>query len=192
MTRSKPRGESSNPGFPDAPAPLRYNALAVGDRLRLRTGPGNMAIVIRQAGPADAGVVCHFNRLLARESEGKDLDVALLEPGVQAVLADPHKGLYFLAERDGEAIGQLGVTYEWSDWRNGWFWWIQSVYVRPQARRRGVFCALFDYVHAAAKNDPTVIGLRLYVERDNIAAQKTYRSLGMVETGYFVLEKYPL
>ena len=93
-----------------------------------------MSIIIRQATATDVAVVCEFNRLLARESEGKDLERALLEPGVCAVLADAHKGCYFLAEQDGEVAGQLGLTYEWSDWRNGWFWWIQSVYVAPQAK----------------------------------------------------------
>jgi ribosomal protein S18 acetylase RimI-like enzyme len=151
-----------------------------------------MPWTVRPATPADADTIIEFNRLLAQESESKTLDLNLLGPGVRAGLADPHKGRYFVAEDAGASAGQMGITYEWSDWRNGWFWWIQSVYVRSEHRRRGVFRALFDYVQAAAKSDPTVIGLRLYVERDNAAAQKTYRSLGMVETGYFVLEKYPL
>src|SRR5882724_3416509 len=129
-----------------------------------------MTIDIRRAAPGDAAVVCEFNRLLAHESEGKDLDLGLLGPGVRAVLADAHKGCYFLAEQDAKVVGQLGVTYEWSDWRNGWFWWIQSVYVRPEARRRGVFRALFQYVQQTAQNDPEVIGIRLYVERENHAA----------------------
>jgi ribosomal protein S18 acetylase RimI-like enzyme len=83
-------------------------------------------------------------------------------------------------------------TSEWSDWRNGWFWWIQSVYVRKEVRRRGVFRALFEHVEAAARADPEVIGLRLYVERDNRGAQETYHRLGMQRTGYEVFERYPL
>ena len=151
-----------------------------------------MPCTVRPATLADAATIIDFNRLLAQESEGKALDPELLGPGVRAGLIDSNKGRYFIAEDAGAIAGQMGITYEWSDWRNGWFWWIQSVYVRREQRRRGVFRALFDYVQAAAKNDPTVIGLRLYVERDNVAAQRTYRSLGMAEPGYFVLEKYPL
>src|SRR4051794_30784856 len=101
---------------------------------------------LRRAVPADAPVVVEFNRLLAQESEGKALDPAVLSAGVAAALADPARGLYFLAEQDGQVLGQILITTEWSDWRNGWFWWIQSVYVRPEARRRGVFRALFEHV----------------------------------------------
>jgi GNAT superfamily N-acetyltransferase len=151
-----------------------------------------MGIVIRAATGSDAGVVCEFNRLLAYESEGKELDRVLLDTGVRAVLADAHKGCYFIAERDGEAVGQLGLTYEWSDWRNGWFWWIQSVYVVALARRQGVFRALFHHVEAGARADPAVIGIRLYVERDNHAAHDTYKNLGLDWTSYQVMEKYPL
>jgi GNAT superfamily N-acetyltransferase len=151
-----------------------------------------MPLGIRQAGVADAAVVVEFNRLLAEESEGKVLDPATLVPGVRAGLEDPRKSLYFLAEEGGEVLGQLAVTFEWSDWRNGWFWWIQSVYVRPEARRRGVFRALFDHVRRLAQDEPEVIGLRLYVENANRAAQETYQRMGMRAAGYFVLETYPL
>jgi GNAT superfamily N-acetyltransferase len=151
-----------------------------------------MPPVIRRATPADAAVVVEFNRLLAQESEGKALDPVTLVPGVRAALEDPRKALYFLAEEGGQVLGQLGVTFEWSDWRNGWFWWIQSVYVRPEARRRGVFRALFDQVRRLAAADPEVIGLRLYVENANKAAQQTYQQMGMRAAGYFVLETYPL
>jgi GNAT superfamily N-acetyltransferase len=151
-----------------------------------------MGIVIRQAGPADAAVVAEFNRLLALESEGKELDRSLLEPGVRAALVDPAKGRYYVAERDGQVIGQLGVTYEWSDWRNGWFWWVQSVYVVVPARRQGVFRALFRHVEDAARTESGVVGIRLYVERDNRAAHDTYQGLGLDWTSYLVMEKYPL
>lgn len=151
-----------------------------------------MSIPIRPATPADAGVIVEFNLLLAQESEGLTLDLTRLTPGVAAGLADPVKGRYFIAEQDGKILGQMMITYEWSDWRNGWFWWIQSVYVRPEARRQGVFRALFDHVQALARRDPEVIGLRLYVERENHNAQQTYLRLGLERTGYFVLEKYPL
>jgi predicted ABC-type ATPase/GNAT superfamily N-acetyltransferase len=151
-----------------------------------------MAVTIRQAGPADALVVVEFNHRLAEESEGKTLDAALLEPGVAAVLADANKGLYYLAEEDGRALGQIGLTFEYSDWRCGWLWWIQSVYVRPEARRQGVFRSLYCHVENLARQDPSVIGLRLYVEEANKAAQQTYFKMGMTRTGYLVLEKYPL
>jgi GNAT superfamily N-acetyltransferase len=151
-----------------------------------------MPLSIRRAGPADAAIVIEFNHLLATESEGKTLDGAVLAAGVTAGLADPRKGVYFLAEEDGVAVGQIMFTTEWSDWRNGWFWWIQSVYVQPAARRRGVFRALFEHVHQTARADGHVIGLRLYVERDNHVAQETYRRMGMDAAGYLVFERYPL
>ena len=147
---------------------------------------------VRAAAATDAGVVIEFNRLLALETEGKALDTALLAQGVAGALADPRKIRYLIAQDNGRAVGQMGLTYEWSDWRNGWFWWIQSVYVRPEYRRRGVFRSLFEYVERVARQDPEVIGLRLCVERANVTAAQTYRSLGMDDTGYLVLEKYPL
>lgn len=151
-----------------------------------------MAWTIRAATADDLEALVEYNGLMALESEGKELDLELLRPGVAAALADPHKGRYFVAEEDGAVLGQLMFTYEWSDWRNGWFWWIQSVYVRPEARRRGVFRALYEHVQRAARAEPRVIGLRLYVERDNHVAQQTYQRLGMERTGYQVLEQYPL
>ena len=150
-----------------------------------------MPLTIRRGTPADAAVIVEFNRLLAHESEGKALDLTKLLPGVRAGLADPWKSRYFLAEEGGEALGQMAVTFEWSDWRNGWFWWVQSVYVRADARRRGVFRALFEHVHRSAR-DAGVVGLRLYVERANHVAQQTYASMGLGPTGYVVLERCPL
>jgi GNAT superfamily N-acetyltransferase len=151
-----------------------------------------MSTRVRRATSDDVAIVVEFNRLLALESEDKALDPALLTPGVRQALADDHKGRYFLAEVEGQIAGQLGVTYEWSDWRNGWFWWIQSVYVRPEFRRRGVFRALFQHVRDAATSDPEVIGIRLYVETDNHAAHRTYQSMGLEWTTYQVMERYPL
>jgi ribosomal protein S18 acetylase RimI-like enzyme len=151
-----------------------------------------MTTRVRRAISDDATIVAEFNRLLALESESKALDLDLLKPGVRKALADDHKGRYFLAETEGQIAGQLGVTYEWSDWRNGWFWWIQSVYVRPEFRRRGIFRALFQHVFESAKNDPEVIGIRLYVETDNHAAHRTYQSMGLAWTTYQVMERYPL
>ena len=138
--------------------------------------------------PADGDVICEFNRRMALETEGKALDPVTLRAGVEAMLRDERKGRYFVCERDGQVIGQLGVTAEWSDWRNGFFWWIQSVYVASAARRQGVFRALYRHVEERARAEPDVLGLRLYVERDNRIAQATYEALGMSRTPYQVME----
>src|SRR5688572_13397688 len=151
-----------------------------------------MSLSIRQATPADEDVLVRYNEALAWESEGKRLDPAVLRAGVRAAFADPAKGFYVVAEWDGEVVGQSGVTFEWSDWRNGWYWWIQSVYVRKDARRQGVFSAIFRHLEAAATADPAVIGLRLYVDRDNARAQATYRKLGLEDEAYFLMGRYPL
>jgi GNAT superfamily N-acetyltransferase len=151
-----------------------------------------MPLTLRQAAPADAAVIAEFNRRLAWESEHKALDLAKLQPGVAAVLADPARGVYFVAELEGEVVGQLAITYEWSDWRNGWFWWIQSVYVREDARKSGVFRLLYHHVAALARERGDVIGLRLYVETDNQRARQTYDRLGMAQTGYLIMERCPL
>ncbi len=152
-----------------------------------------MSWTIRPAQLHDGETIIEFNSRLARESENKTLDLALLRPGVEAVLADSNKGLYYLAENDQqEIVGQIMITFEWSDWRNGWIWWIQSVYVRVESRRQGVFRALFNHVKKTAEQTSDVIGLRLYVDKENIEAQETYYRLGMEKSSYFVLERYPL
>jgi GNAT superfamily N-acetyltransferase len=151
-----------------------------------------MGLTVRIAVAADAPVITEFNQRLALETEDKSLDSAVLTAGVDAVLADRARGVYFLAEEAGQVLGQLMITTEWSDWRNGWMWWIQSVYVRQQARRRGIFRTLYHHVEQAARTTPDVIGLRLYVEHENRKAQETYRSLGMVQTGYLLFERCPL
>ena len=147
-----------------------------------------MPLVIRPATPGDIPVMIEYNCRLARETEHTELDAAVLEAGVRAALADPNKGPYFLADLDGDVVGQMQITYEFSDWRNGWIWWIQGVYVRADARGRGVFRALYEHVREAAQRDPQVVALRLYVERDNHAAQQTYLRLGMKWTSYLVME----
>lgn len=151
-----------------------------------------MLPLLRRATPADAALIAEFNRLLALESEGVTLDPAVLAQGVAACLADPRKGVYHIAEVEGVVAGQIMTTTEWSDWRNGWLWWIQSVYVRPEHRRQGVFRALYEHVRRQAEEDPSVVGLRLYVEHGNHDAQATYSRLGMARTGYLVMEKCPL
>jgi GNAT superfamily N-acetyltransferase len=151
-----------------------------------------MTVSIRQATPADAATIVDFNRRMALETEDKVLDPQVLAAGVAGALADAHKAVYFVAEEDRHILGQVSVTLEWSDWRNGWLWWFQSVYVRPEARRRGVFKALYEHVYQAACADPQVIGLRLYVEKENHPAQQTYLRLGMEWTPYLMLQKFPL
>jgi GNAT superfamily N-acetyltransferase len=150
-----------------------------------------MPLVIRRAAQGDATTVIEFNRLLAEESEGKILDTAIVASGVQAALADPHKAIYFVAEEDGRLLGQTMITYEWSDWRNGWIWWIQSVYVRPEARQRGVFRSIYEHILETARREGCA-GIRLYVEDHNQRAHEAYYRLGMKRAGYFVIEKVPL
>jgi GNAT superfamily N-acetyltransferase len=122
---------------------------------------------------------------LARESEGKQLDAATT---ARAVLEDPSKGFYLVAERGGVAVGQLMITFEWSDWRNATFWWIQSVYVDPSARRTGVFRALYDSILSRAKSRGDVCAIRLYVESANNTAYEAYEALGMRRAPYEIYE----
>lgn len=144
---------------------------------------------IRPARPEDAGVLIEFNRSMARETEAKELPEATISAGVRTLLENPSLGFYVVAEIDGKIAGSLMITTEWSDWRNGDFWWIQSVYVRPDYRRTGIYRALYDFVKRNAAEAGQVCGFRLYVERDNHIAQKTYESIGMHETNYRVFEE---
>jgi GNAT superfamily N-acetyltransferase len=145
-------------------------------------------IIVRRAQLADADTIAAFNRALAEETEGRRLDPAIVASGVRRLLADPALGVYYLAERDGSVVGQLQITTEYSDWRDGVFWWIQSVYVHPAARRRQIYRALHEHVERAARAAGHVCGLRLYVVRHNLAAQQVYQSLGMRQTDYCVYE----
>ncbi|RIK95855.1 MAG: GNAT family N-acetyltransferase [Proteobacteria bacterium] len=144
---------------------------------------------IREARASDHATLVRFAAAMARETEDLALDPATLSAGVTALLADPAKGRVFLLEQDGAPVATLMLTTEWSDWRNGWFWWIQSVYVEPAQRGRGHYRRLHEHVVALAAERPDVYGLRLYVERENAAAQKAYRSLGMHETHYRLFEQ---
>jgi GNAT superfamily N-acetyltransferase len=145
---------------------------------------------IRTATPDDLAAIVDFNRLLALETESKVLDRATLEAGVACALADPDRLRYWVAEIDGEThpVGQAAVTREWSDWRMGWIWWFQSVYVDALFRGQGVFRTLYHHIRDEARSRPDVIGLRLYVEVSNGPAQKTYQALGMKPGGYSVYE----
>ena len=145
---------------------------------------------IRAALPADAPVIAANNAAMALETEGITLAPERAAAGVASCLADPAKGFYLLASDpiSGEVVGQLLVTFEWSDWRCGVFWWVQSVYVAPAHRRRGIYRALYAEVLARAEGAPGVVGVRLYVHSDNATAQATYLSLGMEEAPYRLFE----
>jgi GNAT superfamily N-acetyltransferase len=151
-----------------------------------------MPLTVRAATNADLSTIVEFNQSLANETEAKTLDPQVLTAGVEAGFADPNKAAYFIADDAGAVVGMLMLTREWSDWRNGWLWWIQSVYVRQSHRRQGVFRSLYDHVYRLASADPTVIGLRLYMEENNEVAARTYRGVGMSPAGYVVFERYPL
>ena len=141
-------------------------------------------VSVRAARRDDIGTLVDFNAAMAMETEAKTLPPEILRGGVTAVFDEPRRGFYRVAEIDGRIAGCLMITFEWSDWRNGDWWWIQSVYVHPDFRRHGVFRALYADVESAARETPGVVGLRLYVEKENRHAQKTYASLGMHETEY--------
>lgn len=143
---------------------------------------------IRNAAPEDMATLAAFNVAMAQETENKSLNESIVTAGVRQMLSRPDLGFYLVAESSGEVAGCLGITFEWSDWRNGLFWWIQSVYVTPNHRRTGVFRALYDHVTTMAQNQASVCGVRLYVEKENATAQKTYSRLGMSETDYRLFE----
>ena len=148
-----------------------------------------MDLQVRAATADDLDLMARWAQAMAIETEDKALDADIVTRGIAAGLADPGRARYYVASVDDEAAGTLMLTTEWSDWRNGWWWWIQSVYVPPGERRTGVFAALYDHASSLARATPGVIGLRLYVERANAAAQRTYASLGMDDAGYLVFEQ---
>jgi ribosomal protein S18 acetylase RimI-like enzyme len=144
---------------------------------------------IRKATKHDIDALIGFNEAMAFETEGKKLPTATLRKGVESVLDDPHKGFYLIADEGGRALGGLMVTFEWSDWRNAWFWWIQSVYVMPDARGRRIYSQLYEVVKRSASEAGNVCGFRLYVEKENAHAQRVYQKLGMNETYYLMYEE---
>jgi GNAT superfamily N-acetyltransferase len=147
--------------------------------------------IVRDARPADHPSIVDFNSRLAFETEGKTLDPAVLSAGVASALADPDRLRYWVAEEgpSGRIVGQAAITREWTDWRNGWLWWYQSVYVLPEFRNRGVFRTLHLHIRSLALEAPDVMGLRLYVEKENHRAQQTYQNLGLRPGGYLVFEE---
>jgi GNAT superfamily N-acetyltransferase len=145
-------------------------------------------IEIRQAFSNDVETIAGFNIALCRETEGRELDPATVSEGVRRFVSEPARGRYYVALIDGDVVGQTAHTFEWSDWRNGEIWWIQSVYVHPSHRGRGVFSALFAHIKELAENDADCCGIRLYMERENETARQNYLRLGFIETGYEVFE----
>jgi GNAT superfamily N-acetyltransferase len=150
--------------------------------------PFTCPVHTRLATADDAAILAAFNVAMAAETESRRLDLPTVTAGVRSLLGNPQAGFYLVAEQAGQVVGALMVTFEWSDWRNKVFWWIQSVYVEPACRRQGIFTRLFQEVRSWAMARTDVCGLRLYVEQHNHVAQATYKSLGMDETHYDMYE----
>lgn len=148
-----------------------------------------MSLQIRPARAEDAALLARWAQAMALETENKILPDAEVRPGIARGIADPTLARYFVAERDGVPAGTLMFTFEWSDWRNGLWWWIQSVYVPPEFRRQGIYRALYAHVRALAQADAGVCGIRLYVEKDNRNARSTYEALGMQDAHYRIYEQ---
>lgn len=148
-----------------------------------------MTLHIRPARAEDAALLARWAQAMALETENKILPDADVRPGIARGIADPTLARYFVAERDGVPAGTLMFTFEWSDWRNGLWWWIQSVYVPPEFRRQGIYRALYAHVRALAQADAGVCGIRLYVEKDNRNARSTYEALGMQDAHYRIYEQ---
>lgn len=145
-------------------------------------------INIREAHKGDLAILVQNNQALAEETEALQLDSDILREGIEQALKR-EECHYFVAVIDEKVVGQTMITYEWSDWRNGIIWWIQSVYVHPAHRKQGIFRSLFKHIESLAKINPQVKALRLYVMQNNNAGKETYQSLGMNDSGYIVFEK---
>jgi GNAT superfamily N-acetyltransferase len=147
-----------------------------------------MTTIIEKASEEHIDVLIDFQQRLAFESEGVTLDAATIRLGMKAMFADTSKGVYYIAREDNEIIGCHMITFEWSDWRNGMVWWLQSVYVKESYRKKGIFKKMYDNIIAIIKNDPGLIGLRLYVDKSNERAMKVYGAMGMDGSHYTVYE----
>lgn len=145
-------------------------------------------IKIRKGELRDARTIAGFNIAMAQETEDKPLDPDTALRGTKAIIKDPHKGFYLLAEQKGEIAGQLMVTLEWSDWRNKYFMWIQSVYIPEKFRKQGIYASLYHHLKEIAIEKKNVAGIRLYVEKNNTSAKKVYERLGMYDPGYDMYE----
>jgi ribosomal protein S18 acetylase RimI-like enzyme len=145
-------------------------------------------IHIRYGDLKDVEILCSFGIALAEETENKQLKSEVVSKGIRNHITDRDKGFYLVAECEDKTAGALMITLEWSDWRNGFFWWIQSVYVLPEFRRQGIFRKLYDKVKSLAEQEADVCGIRLYVDKDNQPALQTYKAMGMQETNYLLYE----
>ena len=146
-------------------------------------------MLIRKAKAQDLTALVQFNQAMAEETEGLALDKTTLTQGVGTLLESPQKGFYLVAEIAGEIVGSLMVTFEWSDWRAKDYYWIQSVYIRPQNRRQGIYGKLYNQVKQLAETNGGAASFRLYVEQENLAAQQTYQALGMKQSYYLMFEE---
>ena len=167
--------------------------VAISQVNRMSAMPSFDHLNVRLAKPEDAATIASFSAAMALETEGRRLDLDRLHEGTRAILNSPELGFFMVAELeqagDRQLLGQLMITYEWSDWRNGTFWWIQSVYVAPAWRRRGVYSTMHKYIMALAQADPQVCGIRLYVEQENQTAQTVYSRVGLSLSRYKVFEE---
>ena len=146
-------------------------------------------ITIRRARRSDAGAIANFNQAIAQETENKALVPDVILAGVTALFDNPAHGFYIVAETDTQVVACLLITTEWSDWRNGLFWWVQSVFVMPDYRRQGIYRSMYQFIKDLANQEPNVCGFRLYVEKDNLRAQETYIAQGMSQSPYHFFEE---
>lgn len=146
-------------------------------------------VIIRKALFEEADTIIQFNINMAKETENIDLPYEKIAPGVRGLFSNPEYGFYIVAEIEGEIAASLMITYEWTDWRNGIFWWIQSVYVKAEYRRKGIYTKMYEWLKNEVQAHSDVYGFRLYVEKENLSAQKTYEALGMKETVYKMYEE---
>ncbi len=147
-----------------------------------------MNLIIRSATPEDASKIASFNVALARETEQCALNRRLVGAGVRTVLAEPRHGFYMVADTGKKIVGMALITFEWSDWLNRQWWWLQSVYVDPAVRRQGVFSKIYGYIQEIAEHQGNVAGIRLYVEKENSVALRSYGQLGLQPNAYRFLE----
>ena len=145
-------------------------------------------ITVREANSGDENIIANFQVRMAKETEQIDLDRDIVNKGVNAVLNSPEKGIYFVAESENKIIASMLITFEWSDWRNGNVYWIHSIYVLPEFRKKGVFKTLYLHLKNIAQKDENIVGLRLYVDKTNINAQKVYEIMGMDGNHYLLFE----
>ncbi|MBL7970055.1 MAG: GNAT family N-acetyltransferase [Prolixibacteraceae bacterium] len=145
-------------------------------------------MIIRQANETDSASIVEFQLAMAWETEQLQLHEPTVVKGVAAVFADQGKGIYYVAELNGEVVGSLLTTFEWSDWRNGTVLWIQSVYVRPEFRKRSIFSRLYKHIQSLVVANPGLRGIRLYADKTNIPAHGVYEHLGMTAEHYQMFE----